>query len=231
MDSLGKFASRLPRALVLLFAIWLAPLPAAAQEAVPFDGYYVVENGQAVGPLPAAEMEARVRDGRITETSLVWKKGMQNWEAARMRPDLGALIGLPTREAPPRLTVQDFGSYLAGTWTSDPAQTELPEVGAVDVVNTITFGTDGIFRSLTKMTTRPGAAQPMVLNVEGSGTYALSEETGGSVKIAFLGTSLTKVEGQPGAGFPDQLQFDTTIEVIDPNTFFEDGGTYRKVSQ
>ncbi|QFT79623.1 hypothetical protein FIU89_03290 [Roseovarius sp. THAF27] len=232
MDSFGKFAARLPGALAFALALWLVASPLAAQEGPPFEGYYVVENGQAVGPLPASEMQARLRDGRVTDTSLVWKKGMQDWEAARFRPDLGAELGPPAERDPqPDQTVQDFGRYLAGTWTSEAAQAELPEVGQVDVVSTITFGTDGIFTLLTEMSSVAGAPQPMTVHVEGNGTFTLSGATTNTVTVSYLGTSLTKVEGQAGAGWPDQLQFDTTIKAIDQGTFFEDGSTYRKVSQ
>lgn len=232
MESLGKIAARLLGALVLCVGIWLVPMPAAAQELPPLEGYYVVENGQAVGPLPASEIEARVRDGRLSERSLVWRQGMNDWEEARFRPDLGPLIGSPrAAEADPAFNVRDFGTYLQGSWTSDPAQTDIPDMGQASVVNTIAFGANGTFRSLTKMSTVPGAPQPMSVNVEGTGTYTLSGANGETVTISFLGTSLTKIEGQPGNGFPDQLQFDATIKAMDQSTFIEDGSTYRKAAQ
>lgn len=68
-------------ALLLFLAICLSPLPAAAQEPA-LDRLYVVENGQAVGPLPAAEVEARLADGRLRKETLLWRKGMTDWTMA-----------------------------------------------------------------------------------------------------------------------------------------------------
>lgn len=215
-------------ALVLLFQA----VPGLAQGSAALEGIYVVENGQPVGPLSAEDVNQRVRDLRIVSDSLVWKSGMPDWVAAGTVPELAQAIGMAAQSrTPPRMSVQDFGTYLAGTWESEPARTEIPDVGTVDVVNTITFAQDGLFESLTRMNSVPGSAQPMTLNVAGKGTYTLSGATPTSVRVSFLGTSLTTVEGDAGAGYPDQLQFDTTVEVVGPSEFFEDGSTYRRVSQ
>jgi len=61
------------------------PLPAAAS-------YHVAIAGAAAGPFDLATIGAKVRDGAVTRSSLVWKAGMAGWVAADTQPDLQALF-------------------------------------------------------------------------------------------------------------------------------------------
>ena len=44
--------------------------------------YHVVINGQAAGPFEMAALQKMVAASQLTADSLVWKKGMSNWEKA-----------------------------------------------------------------------------------------------------------------------------------------------------
>jgi len=43
--------------------------------------WYYVNQGQQAGPLTQEELLALVREGKISEETLVWQEGMQNWTA------------------------------------------------------------------------------------------------------------------------------------------------------
>jgi uncharacterized RDD family membrane protein YckC len=45
--------------------------------------YFVVEQGQRKGPLDLSALETMRRDGRLSETTLIWKDGMTDWQPAK----------------------------------------------------------------------------------------------------------------------------------------------------
>ncbi len=49
---------------------------------IPTISYYVATNGQATGPFDFATLTNMVVSGQISKESLVWKKGMDQWEKA-----------------------------------------------------------------------------------------------------------------------------------------------------
>jgi hypothetical protein len=49
---------------------------------IPMVTYHVVINGQAMGPYDTAALSQMATEGKITSDSLVWKKGMEQWEKA-----------------------------------------------------------------------------------------------------------------------------------------------------
>jgi membrane protease subunit (stomatin/prohibitin family) len=61
------------------------PLPAAA-------GYFVGTGGVQSGPFDLAALAAKVRDGSLTRSTLVWKQGMAEWTAAERVADLEPLF-------------------------------------------------------------------------------------------------------------------------------------------
>ncbi|MDB5307064.1 MAG: domain / Band 7 family protein [Gemmataceae bacterium] len=68
------------------------PLPAAA-------AYHAAIDGAAAGPFDLPALQAHVRDGKITRSTLVWRQGMANWVAADTVPELQSLFA----NAPPPL--------------------------------------------------------------------------------------------------------------------------------
>lgn len=56
------------------------PLPAdALKEAT----WWIVIDGEKIGPLTDAAVERRLADGSLTDDTLVWREGMENWVPAK----------------------------------------------------------------------------------------------------------------------------------------------------
>lgn len=67
--------------------------PAATAE------YYVVQNGQQIGPVTREQIVEALTAGQIGPNDLVWKDGLPNWVAIGTLPELAP----PTRNGPPPL--------------------------------------------------------------------------------------------------------------------------------
>lgn len=61
------------------------PLPGAPS-------FFVAFNNQQTGPYDLAALQAKVRDGSLTRTTLVWKQGMAGWAAADSVAELQPLF-------------------------------------------------------------------------------------------------------------------------------------------
>ena len=72
------------------------PLPNAAP------AIFIAVNDQQVGPLPAAELPARVASGELTRETLVWRDGMPAWAPASTVPDVAKLFGAVPPPLPPQ---------------------------------------------------------------------------------------------------------------------------------
>lgn len=57
--------------------------------------WYYSKNGSQLGPIGAAEIEAKLRSGEIAPTDLVWKDGMADWVPASQVGELRALVSGP----------------------------------------------------------------------------------------------------------------------------------------
>lgn len=62
--------------------------------------WYYAKNGQSAGPVGDEDMAALIRDGAVTDSTLVWKEGMANWQPARAA-GLSPAIPPPPPGAPP----------------------------------------------------------------------------------------------------------------------------------
>ena len=64
--------------------------------------WYVGVNGVPLGPLRASEIRAKAQTGAITEDSLVWREGFEEWLAIKTFPELVALLpATSTSHIPP----------------------------------------------------------------------------------------------------------------------------------
>lgn len=70
------------------------PLPQGKQ-------WYAGIEGQRVGPMGVDQLQAYIREGKITPESLVWTQGMDNWAQAREMDDLAGLFGSEPPDLPP----------------------------------------------------------------------------------------------------------------------------------
>jgi membrane protease subunit (stomatin/prohibitin family) len=71
------------------------PLPSAAS-------FYLGINGQQLGPFDMGTLAAKVRDGSLARSTLVWKQGMAGWLAAEQVPELQGLFTAAPPPLPPR---------------------------------------------------------------------------------------------------------------------------------
>jgi opacity protein-like surface antigen len=71
----ATFAGAVPPA-ALAAAASPPPIPASALEKAE---WYVVIDGQQVGPLTASAVERRMDDGSVSPDTFVWREGMKDW--------------------------------------------------------------------------------------------------------------------------------------------------------
>ena len=71
----------------------LSPPPPPAPPAP----WFIVENGQSVGPFNQEQLAQAVGAGRVSGETLVWTAGKAEWLAARQAPPVAALLA----NAPP----------------------------------------------------------------------------------------------------------------------------------
>ena len=45
--------------------------------------FYVLKNGQQIGPYSAREMQEQLDDGRLLPTDLCWHEGAEDWQPIR----------------------------------------------------------------------------------------------------------------------------------------------------
>ena len=58
----------------------------------PSDEWYVAINGVPVGPIRVAEIRRKAALGAVTEESLCWQEGFDEWRAVRSFPDLALIV-------------------------------------------------------------------------------------------------------------------------------------------
>ena len=58
----------------------------------PGDDWYVAVNGVPVGPIRVAEVRRKAALGAVTEDSLVWQEGLDEWRPLKSFPDLAANV-------------------------------------------------------------------------------------------------------------------------------------------
>jgi predicted Zn finger-like uncharacterized protein len=73
-------------------------------EVSPVDDWYVAINGVPVGPVRVAEIRRKASLGAVTEDSLVWQEGLDEWRPLRTFPELVAIIRAPTTTGRSSLT-------------------------------------------------------------------------------------------------------------------------------
>jgi len=63
---------------------------------------FIAVNNQQVGPIPAADLPARIGSGELTRETLVWREGMPSWVPASTVPDVAKLFGATPPPLPPQ---------------------------------------------------------------------------------------------------------------------------------
>jgi len=68
------------------------PRPFDMADLAPGDDWYVAVNGVPVGPIRVAEVRRKAALGAVTEESLVWQEGLDEWRPLKTFPDLAANV-------------------------------------------------------------------------------------------------------------------------------------------
>jgi predicted Zn finger-like uncharacterized protein len=68
------------------------------------DEWYVAVNGVPVGPIRIAEIRRKAANGAVTEDSLAWQEGLDEWRPVRTFPDLAAVVREAIASGRPSLT-------------------------------------------------------------------------------------------------------------------------------
>ena len=77
-------------------------MPGTAVPPPPVSQYNVAVNGQSTGPYSLQVLAQMAASGQFGKSSLVWKNGMANWQAAGEIPELAGLFAQGTvPPAPP----------------------------------------------------------------------------------------------------------------------------------
>jgi predicted Zn finger-like uncharacterized protein len=66
--------------------------PVDMSDLSPSDEWYVAINGVPVGPIRIAEVRRKAAIGAVTEESLCWQEGLDEWRALRSFPELAAIV-------------------------------------------------------------------------------------------------------------------------------------------
>ena len=75
----------------------MVPPPPPTMQAI----YYVLVNNLQQGPYTISQLQQMVQQGILLPTTLVWKQGLPQWQAASTCPELVGLFGVTPPPPPP----------------------------------------------------------------------------------------------------------------------------------
>lgn len=64
------------------------------------EGWYYVDGGEQRGPVPESELERLIREGRLGPGTMVWSRGMTDWQPMESVDALRSLVPGPPAQAP-----------------------------------------------------------------------------------------------------------------------------------
>jgi predicted Zn finger-like uncharacterized protein len=109
------------------------PPPRGRSQDLPTEEWYAAVDGVPVGPIRLSELRAKYAQGSVTDDSLVWREGYEEWRPLQTLPDLHAVVREDVAGAhnPPR------GSLLPSTAAPAraaprPSPSSLPDGGGPD---------------------------------------------------------------------------------------------------
>ncbi len=124
--------------------------------------WYIMLNGEQVGPTDAAHLSELVSTGRLRPTDMVWSEGMANWQQAVSVPELASLFSMQPAGAPA------YGSDLSTLPTSGMAIASLV-LGIVSIPTCVLYGVPALI------------CGPLAIIFSGSARKAVNEgRAGGS---------------------------------------------------
>ncbi len=210
--------------MAVLLAVWSGP--GAAQQ-MTADGVYVVDNGQAVGPLTHADVEQRIRDGRLTAQTMVWKQGMADWRPARTLKEVAQLLN--DVQPPPPPPGRDYNAFLDGKWQTDRTQLPIEGIGMGTQQMEVVFNKLGTYTSTQVIEVPDGFGGVMRTTTKGSGTFKVTNPSPEAFGLSMTGsTNMTSNAPAGNLPMPGTFNYDSTVKVVDENTFDDNGLIFRR---
>lgn len=212
--------------LAVFLAVWSGP--GAAQQ-MTADGVYVVDNGQAVGPLTHADVEQRIRDGRLTAQTMVWKQGMADWSPARTVKEVAQLLnGL---QPPPPPPVRDYNAFLDGRWETGRTDLPIEGIGLGTQKMEVIYNRVGTYTSTQIIEVSDGMGGVLRTTNKGRGTFKITNPSPEGFHLSMIGTTLMTSNGPGGnVPLPGNFNYDSTLRVVDENTLNDNGLIFRRVN-
>lgn len=78
------------------------------------DAWFIMENGQKVGPITGSQVEQMVTAGRVRSNTMVWREGLAQWFPAGGVSDLPGRAALATASPPPLPTAYSGSGSAVG---------------------------------------------------------------------------------------------------------------------
>jgi len=98
--------------------------------------WFFVKDGQRNGPMPRAELDARIAEGVVVGETLVWRAGLDRWMRADAVVELGVPPPIPSSQLPPPLnSPQGYGAQSASGAESGAGPIYAPARGATAFEN------------------------------------------------------------------------------------------------
>jgi len=119
------------------------------------DEWYVAINGVPVGPVRISELRRKAAAGAVTEESLCWQEGLEEWRPIRSIPELAALV----REA-----AQGNRPSLIGAPPEPPAGARSPSIPSAPRV-----AAAPAVPATSRISTVPAAPRPMAPSAPSTG--------------------------------------------------------------
>ncbi len=76
------------------YAMQNMQVPGAMNPIQPQQFYYVMIDGQQVGPISEKELSNLIANKKVTKDSYVWKPGLTSWQPAEQIPEVLKLVAL-----------------------------------------------------------------------------------------------------------------------------------------
>lgn len=92
------------------------------------DEWYVAINGVPVGPIRISEIRRKAAAGAVTEDSLVWQEGLEEWRPVRAVTELAQIVREAAAEARPSLAAPGGGERISQL---PPATAHVPSNSAI----------------------------------------------------------------------------------------------------
>ena len=179
---------------------------------------WYAEGQQQHGPFTVAQLKALIRDGKVTPQTLIWRKGMTNWTAARDVDDM-AILFVDPNNGPPPPPRDNWGEFMLGTWYYEGQYQQ------IYTATNATYTADGKFTGSTTFYTddllRPGQRVVVGSNAF-EGTWKTKPMTGERFELIITYTKATdpnfKISNKPSVN---------VLQRTGPHSLYNESGKFQ----